>query len=207
MNPSIFTNPDLLEYWELMRGEKKTSLNVMEVLSLGVHVKCFDVLPTRVPAIYWTDGLGTVTLGNRSYISYPDLVTDTLPAFTEERKIHNAALTFKISNVNTSTRALALSGAFKDAKVNIYMVILNPANGSVLDYWNMYSGFIDFFESSTDPIQGKNEMTVNLNSIYKQLDLQSRTICANSVYQSYWPGDEIMSLLGIVNSGQTWKFK
>ncbi|EAO5693830.1 DUF2163 domain-containing protein, partial [Salmonella enterica] len=29
----------------------------------------------------------------------------------------------------------------------------------------------------------------------------------NSVYQSYFPGDQIMSLLGVVNSGQTWKYK
>ncbi|EBD2228824.1 DUF2163 domain-containing protein, partial [Salmonella enterica] len=27
------------------------------------------------------------------------------------------------------------------------------------------------------------------------------------VYQSYFPGDQIMSLLGVVNSGQTWKYK
>ncbi|ECB8418731.1 DUF2163 domain-containing protein, partial [Salmonella enterica subsp. enterica serovar Havana] len=26
-------------------------------------------------------------------------------------------------------------------------------------------------------------------------------------YQSYFPGDQIMSLLGVVNSGQTWKYK
>ncbi|EDL0169854.1 DUF2163 domain-containing protein, partial [Salmonella enterica subsp. enterica serovar Montevideo] len=25
--------------------------------------------------------------------------------------------------------------------------------------------------------------------------------------QSYFPGDQIMSLLGVVNSGQTWKYK
>ncbi|ECB5521613.1 DUF2163 domain-containing protein, partial [Salmonella enterica subsp. enterica serovar Tennessee] len=24
---------------------------------------------------------------------------------------------------------------------------------------------------------------------------------------SYFPGDQIMSLLGVVNSGQTWKYK
>lgn len=29
-------------------------------------------------------------------------------------------------------------------------------------------------------------MTVNVNSVYKQLDLQTRTIAANAVYQSYY---------------------
>ncbi|MCQ7289899.1 DUF2163 domain-containing protein, partial [Salmonella enterica] len=106
-----------------------------------------------------------------------------------------------------SVRALSLGGALKDAQVNLYMVILNPATGDVLDYWRMYTGFIDFIEATANPISTTNELTVTVNSVYKQLDLQTRTLAANSVYQSYYKGDEIMSLLGVVNSGQTWRYK
>ncbi|MGU0044315.1 hypothetical protein ACVXHA_26430 [Escherichia coli] len=41
---------------------------------------------------------------------------------------------------------LAMGGAFKDAKVNIYVTILNSATGAVLLNDLMYSGFIDYCE-------------------------------------------------------------
>lgn len=206
MNKDILTNPDLLEYWALTRGAKSV-LTVSDVLSLGIHVRCFDVIPKSISPIRWNDGLGSITFGGSTYTPFPDLVTDSLPSFTEEKQIVNSSVTFKISNVNSSTRALSLGGAFKEAAVNIYMVILNPANGAVLDYWRMYSGFIDFITATTNPITATNELTVSVDSIYKQLDLQTRTLTANSVYKSYYPNDNIMSLLGVVNSGQTWRYK
>ncbi len=102
----------------------------------------------------------------------------------------------------------ALGGAFKDAKVNIYLAIYNPATGDVLDYDLMYSGFIDYIEAEADPMNEKNELTVQWNSVYKQLDRQTRTRCANSVYQSYFSGAiKLCSLLGVVNGSQTWKYK
>lgn len=207
MNAGVFTNPDLLEYWNLFRGGDKTKLTITEVLSMGIHVKCIDVIPKAISAIHWNDGLSTVTIGGTEYVPFPDLITDSFPSFTEEKQITNTNISFKVSNVSNTTRILALSGAFKDAKVNIYLTLLNPATGEVLDNDLMYSGFIDYIEAEADPMNQKNELTVQLNSVYKQLDLQTRTLCANSVYQSYFKGDEIMSLLGVVNSGQTWKFK
>ncbi|MBJ9240875.1 DUF2163 domain-containing protein [Citrobacter braakii] len=207
MNPNILTNPALLEYYNLFRGTNKTVLTIMDVLSMGVHVRAFDVIPKSIPPFYWNDGLNPITFGGTQYTPFPDLVTDSLPAFSEEKQIVNAAMTFKISNVNGSVRALSLGGALKDAQVNLYMVILNPATGDVLDYWRMYTGFIDFIEATANPISTTNELTVTVNSVYKQLDLQTRTLAANSVYQSYYKGDEIMSLLGVVNSGQTWRYK
>ncbi|MDA8518960.1 DUF2163 domain-containing protein [Citrobacter sp. Igbk 16] len=207
MNPSIFTNPDLLEYYNLFRGGDKTVLTVPDILSLGVHVRCFDVIPTRVAPFFWCDGLNPVSFNGTQYVPFPDLITDSLPTFSEEKQIVNASLTFKVSNVNSSVRALSLGGGLKDAKVNLYMVILNPANGEVLDFWRMYSGFIDTIQANTSPIDGQNDLTVNVNSVYKQLDLQTRTLAANAVYQSYYPGDQMMSLLGVVNSGQTWNYK
>lgn len=202
----VLTNPDLIEYWNLYR-EHKDVVTIPDVLSLGVHIRCFEVIPKNITPLYWSDGLGTVSFGGSTYTPFPDLITDSLPSFTEEKQIVNSAVTFKVSNVNQSTRALSLGGAFKEAKVNIYLAILNPANGEVLDYWRMFSGYIDFITASTDPISKKNELTVSVDSIYKQLDLQTRTLAANSVYQSYYPGDNMMSLLGVINSGQTWRYK
>ncbi|WP_368894184.1 DUF2163 domain-containing protein [Kluyvera ascorbata] len=206
MNKDIFTNPDLLEYWALYR-EPKNELTISDVLSMGVHVRCFDVIPKAVTPIYWNDGLSTISFGGSTYTPFPDLITDSLPSFTEEKQIVNSSITFKISNVNTTTRALSLGGAFKEAKVNLYLAILNPANGEVLDYWRLFSGYIDFITATTNPLNAKNELTVSVDSVYKQLDLQTRTLAANSVYQSYYPGDNMMSLLGVINSGQTWRYK
>ncbi|MDI7893085.1 DUF2163 domain-containing protein, partial [Salmonella enterica subsp. enterica serovar Anatum] len=129
---------------------------------MGIHVKCFDVIPKAIDSIHWTDGLGEVTLGGTLYVPFPDLITDSLPSFTEEKQITNTNINFKISNVSNTTRILALGGAFKDAKVNIYLAILNPATGDVLDYDLMYSGFIDYIEAEADPMNEKNELTVQL---------------------------------------------
>ena len=45
MNDAVFTNANLLKYWKLVKGTTKTRLTLMDVMSLGVQVTCFDVLP------------------------------------------------------------------------------------------------------------------------------------------------------------------
>lgn len=204
----LLTNPELLKYWNLTRGGNKTKLTITELMSLGVHCKAIDVFPKNsIPPIFWTDGFVDLNINGTLYTSFPDLISDSFPSFTETKEINNNSISFKVSNVNDSTRTLALGGAFREAKVNIYLVILNPADNSVLNTTLMFSGFIDYIQAEADPNNPKNEMTVNLNSVYKKLDLQPRTIAANSVYQSYYPGDEYFSLLGQVNANQSWRYK
>ncbi|WP_431712687.1 DUF2163 domain-containing protein [Serratia marcescens] len=204
----LLTNPELLKYWNLTRGGNKTKLTITELMSLGVHCKAIDVFPKNsIPPIFLTDGFVDLNINGTLYTSFPDLISDSFPSFTETKEINNNSISFKVSNVNDSTRTLALGGAFREAKVNIYLVILNPADNTVLNTTLMFSGFIDYIQAEADPNNPKNEMTVNLNSVYKKLDLQPRTIAANSVYQSYYPGDEYFSLLGQVNANQSWRYK
>lgn len=204
---ALLANPVLLAYWNLTRGGNKTKLTITELMSLGVHCKCVDVFPTSLPGIHWTDSYVDINLNGTPYTSFPDLISDSFPRFNEEKGISNNSISFKVSNVNDSSRVLALSGGFRDAKVNIYLVILSPADNSVLYSSMMFSGFIDYITAEANPQDQKNEMTVNLNSVYKKLDVQPRTLAANSVHQSYNPGDNYFSLLGQVNAGQTWKYK
>ncbi|MGP2601873.1 DUF2163 domain-containing protein [Serratia ureilytica] len=204
----LLTNPELLKYWNLTRGGNKTRLTITELMSLGVHCKAIDVFPKNsIPPIFWTDGFVDLNINGTLYTSFPDLISDSFPSFTETKEINNNSISFKVSNVNDSTRTLALGGAFREAKVNIYLAILNPADNTVLNTTLMFSGFIDYIQAEAEPNNPKNEMTVNLNSVYKKLDLQPRTIAANSVYQSYYPGDEYFSLLGQVNANQSWRYK
>lgn len=204
----LLTNPELLKYWNLTRGGNKAKLTITELMSLGVHCKAIDVFPKNsIPPIFWTDGFVDLNINGTQYASFPDLISDSFPSFTETKEINNNSISFKVSNVNDSTRTLALGGAFREAKVNIYLVILNPADNTVLNTTLMFSGFIDYIQAEADPNNPKNEMTVNLNSVYKKLDMQTRTIAANSVYQSYYPGDEYFSLLGQVNANQSWRYK
>lgn len=204
----LLTNPDLLQYWNLTRGGNKTKLTITELMSLGVHCRAIDVFPKNgIPPIFWTDGFVDLIINGTQYTSFPDLISDSFPSFTETKEINNNSINFKVSNVNDSTRTLALGGAFREAKVNIYLVILNPSDNSVLNSTLMFSGFIDYIQAEADPNAAKNEMSVYLNSVYKKLDLQPRTIAANSVYQSYYPGDEYFSLLGQVNANQSWRYK
>ncbi|HBH5350578.1 TPA: DUF2163 domain-containing protein, partial [Escherichia coli] len=64
----VFTNPDLLEYWNLTRGGNKTKLTVTELLSLGIHVRCFDILPTSIDPIFFNDGLKDLSIGGKNYV-------------------------------------------------------------------------------------------------------------------------------------------
>jgi hypothetical protein len=48
----------------------------MEIMSLGVNVTCFDVLPKGTNGFHWTDSLIDIDLDGYKYISFPD---DLLP--------------------------------------------------------------------------------------------------------------------------------
>lgn len=207
MDDSILTNASLLKYWKLVRGTTKTKLTIMDVMSLGVHVTCYDVMPRGENGFHWTDSLINIELNGNVYTSFPDIISGSLPSFTEQKGINNDSINFKVSNVNQSVRALALGGKFKDAQMNIKLVILNPYDSTVLYSMLMFSGFIDYVQAQVDPIQKTNEMTIYVNSVYKKLDRQPALIAANSVYQSIYGGDEYFSLLGQVNQNQTWRYK
>ncbi|ROP61612.1 hypothetical protein EDF81_0083 [Enterobacter sp. BIGb0383] len=207
MDDNILTNPVLLRYWALMKGKEKTRLSITDVMSMGVHVTCFDVLPNGSSAFFWTDGLIDIVLNGNTYTSFPDIIQKSLPSFSEEKGISNDSINFKISNVNASVRQLALGGFLKDAKMNIRLVILNPFDSTVIYSMLMFSGFIDYCQAVADPNSPINEMTVYVNSVYKKLDRQAPVIAANSVYQSYYSGDQYFSLLGQVNQSQTWRYR
>ncbi|EFO2889191.1 MULTISPECIES: DUF2163 domain-containing protein [Enterobacter cloacae complex] len=207
MNASTYTNANLLKYWKLVRGTTKTQLSLMDIMSLGVFVTCFDVLPKGTNGFHWTDSLIDIPLDGYQYTSFPDIISGSLPSYSEQKGITNDAINFKISNVNASVRALALGGFLKDAQMNIKLVILNPYDSTVIDSMLMFTGFIDYIQAVADPNAKTNEMTVYVNSVYKKLDRQPALIAANSVYQSYYKGDEYFSLLGQVNQNQNWKYK
>ena len=205
MNENILTNVSLIRYYNLVRGTNKTRLTPLEVLSIGVQVNAFDVLPKGTNGFHWTDGLIDLHFNGNDYISFPDIIKDSLPTYSEEKGVSNNAISFKVSSVNDSVRALALGGFLKDSQFNIYMVILNPYDSSVIESTNMFTGFLDTVQATYDPIAGKNEMEIRVNSIYKKLDRTPALIAANGVYQSYYPGDAYFSLLGSVNQDQIWR--
>lgn len=208
MDDELLTNPDLLKYWALIRGETKNKLTITDLMSVAIHVTAFEVLPRSQNAIYWTDGFTQLLMDGKTYEPFPDLVQDSLPAFTEEKGIGNDTIDFTISNVDNATRIMAMSGQLDKAKLNIILVILNPYDSTEIYNQLMFSGFIENFECTVNPFSEVNEMKVTVNSVYQRLDRTQKTLAANSVYQSYYPGDGIMSLLGQVNKeDQVWRYK
>ncbi|EFD1058382.1 DUF2163 domain-containing protein [Escherichia coli] len=202
------TNANLLKYWNLTRGGNRKSLTIQEIMSLGQHVTCFDVFPRGQNAIHWTDAFIDLNLNSVVYQSFPDIIQDSLPSFSEEKGISNNSISFKVSNIDNSVQILALGNGLFKAKVNIIMVILDPYTTTPIYQMLMFSGFIDYCQATADPNQKVTELTINVNSIYQKLDVQTRTIASDSVYQSYYPGDAFMSLLGQVNqANQEWKMK
>lgn len=209
---NTYTNPDLIEYYNLTRGTTKTELTLAEVISIGCTVKCVDVYPASgspAGALHLTDGFVDITANGIIYTSFPDFVNDSFPSFTEQNQITNDAINFKVSNIDPSFRVLAIGGAFKNAMVNLYLSILNPADSTVIEHDLMFSGYIDYFQTVANNQDGneKNETTCNVNSIWKKLDVQLRTLAANSVHQSTHKGDNYFSLLGITNGSQFWNYK
>ncbi|HID2492124.1 TPA: DUF2163 domain-containing protein, partial [Enterobacter cloacae] len=144
----------------------------------------------------------------KTYQPFPDLVQDSLPSFSEEKGISNDAIDFTVSNVDNATRIAAMAGDLDNAKINILLVILNPYTSEPLYSQLLFSGYVENFECTVNPFSEVNEMKVTVNSIYQRLDRTPKTLAANSVYQSYYPGDQIMSLLGQVNKeDQVWRYK
>ncbi|EMN5860207.1 DUF2163 domain-containing protein [Pluralibacter gergoviae] len=208
MDNSVLTNKDLLKYFKLIRGVDKTALTITDVMSIGVHVTCFELLPRSQGAIYWTDGFTQLQLNGVQYEPFPDLIQDSLPSFNEEKGISNDTISFKISNVDNATRIMAMSGQLDKAKLNIILVILNPYDSTAIYQQRLFSGYIENFTCTVNPFSETNEMEVTVNSVYQRLDVTPKTLCSNSVYQSYYPGDAIMSLLGQVNKeNQVWRYK
>lgn len=212
MNEAVFTNQALLDFYNLKRGTSKTVLTVSDVLSMGVIVRCVDIYPVSgspAPNLFLTDAFTPVIANGLTYTSFPDFVDNSFPTFNEQKDIQNESINFKISNVDPSFRVLANSGAFRKAKVNIYLTIISPADNSVIDHDLMFSGYIDYFKTTANNQADSvtNEIEVNINSIWNKLDVQMRTLAANSVHQSTHPGDEYFSLLGIIHSQQYWAYK
>lgn len=212
MSPGVFTNAALLEFYNLKRGTNKTVLTVSDITSMGVIVRCVDIYPkagSPAPALFLTDAFTPVQANGINYTSFPDFINNSFPTFNEQKDIQNESISFKVSNIDPSFRVLANSGAFREARVNIYLTIISPADNSVIDHDLMFSGYIDFFKSTANNQADNitNEVEVNINSIWNKLDVQMRTLAANSVHQSMHPGDEYFSLLGIIHAEQQWKYK
>lgn len=208
MNNSILTNPDLIKYWNITRGDTKTVLTESDVYQLNVIVKCLDVIPnSQIAPIYITDSWADLTANGIDYKSAPDFLDDSFTTTTEKNSISNNGTSFKISNVEQTYLSLLSQGLLNNAKVNIYLTVLNPANGNVISHERMFSGYINNFESTFSNTTGstKNETTLNLNSIWKKLDRSQPVLSSTSIHQSTHKGDKFFDLIGIINSTQQWK--
>lgn len=205
MDENVLTNANLLKYWNLVRGGNKTRLTIMEVLSIGIHCMCYEIIPVSISPIRWCDNFVPVTINGSTYQPSPDIIKDSLSAISEEKSMSNNEISFKVSNIDNSSRILAASGKLDKAKVNITLVINDPYTSTPITKQLLFTGYINGFTMVVNPISKKNEMTVSINSIFKKIDNTPRTLAANSVYQSYHPGDEEMSLLGQVNKADQYR--
>ena len=198
---NVLTNADLVAYWNLTRGDSKTVLTEKELYQCGVMVKLIDILPASGSNIYLTDAIADQNYNGINYKSVPDFLDSSFANYVEKNQINNNGTSLKVSNVSQDYLSMALRGLWNDAKVNIWMGIVNPATGGIL-----YA--IDYFSSDFNNTAGNttNETTVNLNSLWKTLDQTQRLLSSTSVHQSLHTGDKFFDLIGILNSSeQFWK--
>ncbi|MBL5959917.1 hypothetical protein [Enterobacter asburiae] len=205
---NVLNNPELVSYWNLTRGDNKTALTVKELYECGVMVKLIDVLPPTGSNIYITDSLADQNYNGITYKSVPDFLDSSFANYVEKTQINNNGTSLKVSNINQEYLSMALRGLWNDAKVNIWMGIVNPATGGILYAYRMFSGYIDYFSSDFNNIAGNttNETLVNLSSMWRKLDQTQRLLSSTSVHQSMHTGDKFFDLIGILNSSeQFWK--
>ncbi|ELY6080346.1 DUF2163 domain-containing protein [Klebsiella grimontii] len=205
---NVLNNPELVSYWNLTRGDNKTILTEKELYQCGVMVKLIDVLPPTGSSIYLTDSLADQNYNGITYKSVPDFLDSSFANYVEKTQINNNGTSLKVSNVSQDYLSMALRGLWNDAKVNIWMGIVNPATGSILYAYRMFSGYIDYFSSDFNNAASNttNETTVNLSSMWKKLDQTQRLLSSTSVHQSMHTGDKFFDLIGILNSSeQFWK--
>ncbi|EOC1337942.1 DUF2163 domain-containing protein [Enterobacter ludwigii] len=205
---NVLNNPELVNYWNLTRGDSKTILTEKELYQCGVMVKLIDILPPTGSNIYLTDSLADQNFNGIAYKSVPDFLDSSFANYVEKTQINNNGTSLKVSNVSQDYLSMALRGLWNDAKVNIWMSIVNPATGSILYAYRMFSGYIDYFSSDFNNAVGNttNETTVNLSSMWKKLDQTQRLLSSTSVHQSMHTGDKFFDLIGILNSSeQFWK--
>lgn len=205
IDESLLTNTDLLEYWNLTRGHNKTRLTEQEIYSMGIIVKCVDVIPVNSPAFFLTDAYVDIEANGVTYIASPDFLDSSFSTVTEKKDINNNGTSFKVSNVQQSYLSMALNGTLNNAKVHIYMTILNPANSLVMSHIRYFTGYIDGFNTDINPLESKNELTININSTWKKLDQTQRVLSSTSVHQSVHKGDKFFDLIGVIQSSQIWK--
>ncbi|ELY4576847.1 DUF2163 domain-containing protein [Cronobacter sakazakii] len=205
---NVLNNPELVNYWNLTRGDNKTILTEKGLYQCGVMVKLIDILPPTGSNIYLTDSLADQNYNGIAYKSVPDFLDSSFANYVEKTQINNNGTSLKVSNVSQDYLSMALRGLWNDAKVNIWMSIVNPATGSILYAYRMFSGYIDYFSSDFNNAAGNttNETTVNLSSMWKKLDQTQRLLSSTSVHQSMHTGDKFFDLIGILNSSeQFWK--
>ncbi|MDT3546907.1 DUF2163 domain-containing protein [Cronobacter sakazakii] len=205
---NVLNNPELVSYWNLIRGDNKTILTEKELYQCGVMVKLIDILPPTGSSIYITDSLADQNYNGIIYKSVPDFLDSSFANYVEKTQINNNGTSLKVSNVSQDYLSMALRGLWNDAKVNIWMGIVNPATGNILYAYRMFSGYIDYFSSDFNNAAGNttNETTVNLSSMWKKLDQTQRLLSSTSVHQSMHTGDKFFDLIGILNSSeQFWK--
>lgn len=205
---NVLNNPVLVNYWNTMRGDSKTILTEKELYQCGIMVKLIDIFPPKGGNLYLTDAISDQSYNGITYTSVPDFFDSSFANYVEKNQINNNGTSFKVNNINQEYLSSALRGLWTDAKVNIWMGIVNPANGSILYAYRIFSGYIDNFSSDFN-VQGTettNTTTVNLSSLWKKLDQTQRLLSSTSIHQSTHPGDKFFDLIGILNaSEQYWK--
>lgn len=205
---NVLNNAVLVNYWNLVRGDNKTVLTEKELYQCGVMVKMVDLLPPTGSALYLIDGLSEKIVNGLTYQPVPDFIDSSFANYIEKNQVNNNGTTFKVSNVNQEYLSMALRGLWKDAKVNIWMGIVSPADGYILYRYRIFSGYIDYFSSDFNVEGGntENTTTVSLNSLWKKLDQTQRLLSSTSIHQSTHKGDKFFDLIGIINSSeQFWK--
>lgn len=209
----MYTDKGLVDYYNMVKGTSKTELTLSDVISIGTFMKCVAIVPPNgeTQPIYVTDGFMSCSIGGVTYVPCNDFIVDSWNNITEENDINNDSTSIGISLVNKDWIGLITGGYLTNSMIQMHLEVISPASSEVLDTQLFFTGYIDNFEIDVDGIDNisdgvvSNKVTVNLNSIYRKLDLQSRNLCTDSIHRYYEPNDMFFSLIGTVNS-QTWSY-
>lgn len=137
---------------------------------------------------YYTDLPYSIIFGGNTYISAGDMIE--VEDVTEELELKYDTLSIMLSGVNQANIAIALTAAYIDKKVKMYIGAVDVNGDIVVDPMEYYTGLVESFSIGEDVKTGKSTLVWVAGSHWSLFDMVSGRMTNDADQQYHFPGDK-----------------